>query len=95
MHNKLTNCMELSSSWEANSHSAIQKTSRLLGNPKVHYLHKIPPLVPILSQFHPVHTFSFYFPKIHPNIIFPSTPRSFEVSLPFKFPDQNLVMRNT
>jgi len=23
------------------------------------------PLVPILSQMHPVHTFSPYFPKIH------------------------------
>jgi hypothetical protein len=31
------------------------------------------------------------FPKIHSNIILPSTPRSSESSLPFKFSDQNVV----
>jgi hypothetical protein len=30
-----------------------------------------PPLVRILIQMHPVHTFTFIFPKIHFNIIFP------------------------
>jgi hypothetical protein len=33
---KITNTMEPSSSWEANSHSASQKIPRLLWNPKVH-----------------------------------------------------------
>jgi len=88
MHNKLTNCMELSSSWEANSHSAIQKTSRLLGNPKVHYLHKIPPLVHILRQINPLHTFTSSFSKIHFNIILPSTSRSLKRSLLFRLSEQ-------
>jgi hypothetical protein len=61
----LTNSMEHSSSWEANSHSDNQGISCLLWNLKVHYcVHKILPLLPILSQMHPVHTFPPYFPKI-------------------------------
>jgi hypothetical protein len=35
-------------------------------------------LVPILRQMHPVHTFPYYFPKIHSNIILPSMPKSSE-----------------
>jgi hypothetical protein len=38
-------------------------------------------VVLLLSQMHPVHKLTPYFPKIHSNIIFPSTPRS----LPFRF----------
>jgi len=37
---------------------------------------------PILSQMNQVHTFPHYFPKIHCNITFPSTPRFSEWSLP-------------
>jgi hypothetical protein len=78
--------MEQSTSWEANSHSASQKIPRILWNPKIHYrVHKNTPLVPILSQMHPVNTFPPSFPKTHSDIAFPSTPRSSECFFPWGF----------
>jgi len=64
----------------------VAQLNRLSWNPRVHYhVHKRPPLVSILSQMNPVHTFPCYFPKIHSNK-FPSTSRSSEWSLPSDFP---------
>jgi hypothetical protein len=69
--------MEQSPSWEAVT-QLVEKFPELC-SPKVHYsVHKSPSLVLILSQMHPVQTSLPYFPKIHSNIILPSSPKSFE-----------------
>jgi len=75
--------MEQSPSWEANSHSTSQEIPRLVWNPKLNYsVHRILPLVPILSQAYPSLTFPPCSPNLHSNFIFPSKPRSSEVSFP-------------
>jgi len=64
----MTNYME-QSPWEANSYPGGEGIPRLWSNPKFHdFLHKIPPLVPIMSHMSPVHTLPNYFCKIHSNI---------------------------
>jgi hypothetical protein len=71
---------------------ANQEIHRLLRNMKVHYsVHKTPPLVSMPSQMNPVHTFPPNFPTSHSNIILPSTTRSSEWSLPFRFSNQSTV----
>jgi len=48
---------------EANGNLTGQEIPRFLCNPKVHYLgNRSPPMVRILSQLRPLHTFQPYFP---------------------------------
>jgi len=49
------------------------------------------PLDPILNHMHPVHTFPLYFPKIHSDVILPSTSRFTEWSALFMLSNQNVV----
>jgi len=79
-------------SCEANSHSASVEILCLLWNLKAHYrVHKSPPLIPVLSQMHPIRIFPACFRRIQFTIIFPSTPRSADSSVSFRWFDQNFV----
>jgi len=79
-----------SSSWEANSCSAIQDIPSISLCPKFRYsLHNGPPLVQILSRMNPVHALLRYFIQILFNIILPLIPRSSKWHLSFRFSHQN------
>jgi len=72
--------MVQSPSWEANWFAASQEIPHISRNPKVHYrTHKRPPPVSVLGQPNPVHIPTSHLLEIHPNIIHPSTPSSFQV----------------
>ena len=88
----LTYSMVQSPSREANWFAASQEIPRISRNPKVHYrTHKRPPTVPILCPPNPVHIPTSYLLEIHPNIIYPSTPRSPQWSLSLRFPHQDPI----
>jgi hypothetical protein len=69
--------MELNPSREAASRSATEEFPKIVWGPKIHYrVHKILPLVPILSQTNSVHITSFLFSKNNFNISLPFRSRS-------------------
>jgi len=83
----LTYCMVQSPSWEANWFAASQEIPHISWNPTVHYCtYKCPPPVSILGQPNPVHIPTSHLLEIHPDIIYPSTPRSPQWSLDSKTP---------
>jgi len=87
MHILLTNSMEQSPSWQANGHSPSQEIPSFMVHYRVHNSQSLSLCWATCVQITPSH----YFPKIHSNIILPSTPRSSEWSLPFGFSDHNFV----
>ena len=84
--------MVQSPSREANWFAASQEIPRISRNPTVHYrTHKRLPTVSNLGQPNPVHIPTSHLLEIHPNIIHPSTPRSPQWSLSFRFPHQDPI----
>ena len=88
----LTYSMVQSPSWAPHWFAASQEIPRISRNAKVHYrTHKRPPPVSILGHPNPVHIPTSHLVDIHPNIIHPSTPRSPQWSLSFRFPHQDPI----
>jgi hypothetical protein len=61
----ISNSMDYSPSWEADSSSANLEFTELLLNPYVHYsVSNGPPLIPIPSNENQIHSLAFYFFKL-------------------------------
>ena len=76
----------------SNWFAASQGIPPISRNRKVHYrTHKRSPPVPILGKPNPIHIPTSHLLEIHPNIIYPSTPRSPQWSLYLRFPHQDPV----
>ncbi|PNF26687.1 hypothetical protein B7P43_G03382, partial [Cryptotermes secundus] len=59
----------------ATNSAVTEEFPSILWNPKVYYpVHKSPPLIPILSQYHPIHNIPSYLSRISFNIFHPPTP---------------------
>jgi hypothetical protein len=85
--------MQQNSYLESGSASDGQEILRLLYS---HYISitffvKGPLLHSILSQLNPVRPLDPYLPKVHLNVILPPTTRSYQWSLAFGPPNQNLL----
>jgi len=77
--NWVTNCMEQSSSWQANRSLSSQEISHILWNAKVNYhINNCLLPVPILNQINPVHSSPSHFCKIHFNVIQGAAPSIYE-----------------
>ena len=84
--------MVQSSSWWVNWFAASQEIPCISQNPKVHYsTHQHLQPVSILGQPNLVHIPTSHLLEIHSNIIHPSTPRSPQWSLSFRFPHQDPI----
>ena len=82
--------MKQSPSWAANQFSASQEIPHILRNPQVHYrVYKCPPPVHILSQLDPFHALTSHCPKIHLNIILPTSPGLSKWSFSQRFSHRN------
>jgi len=75
-----------SPSSEAETPSANPQIPRILRHTKVqHRIHNSPPFVPILSQMNSIRVLLQFSFSIHFNITLPSTPRSSQRSLSYRF----------
>jgi hypothetical protein len=86
----VTNSIQQSPSWGADSSLSSQNFPRGLWNPngRRRRVHKRPPPILILSQNNSVHAFLFYLFKVPYNIILPSTSGSFKCPLSLRLPSQ-------
>jgi len=87
--NKLPNSMEEISSWEIKITRLGKKFSAFYGTLRFITMFSRVRAGLYLSNMNPVRNLTPYFPKIHSNIILPSTPMSYELSLLFRFSNQN------